>query len=355
VWQPYKWTPPRIFDLKESADRVRLQEEFDSGSIDRVFDGIMNIANDLFDIYHPGERSNAQRRAAFVQKLIDKKREYGKWVLFPWLNKLVHYPEPDDHFALRTSRNRNLITADEQQKLRQATVTVFGLSVGRAVVKMLTLSGIGGTLILGDYDTLEPSNMNRIDGVFSDVGCRKLDQIACAISEMDPFITQIHLHDGFTPENAAIVESHTPDILVDEVDYWPAKVGIRALAAKLNIPVLMAADLDDISQLDVEYPGTESNLPFNGQMTQVDLENISPSPQENLELLLKLIGKENISSRVDNSLNQVIRGELAGLPQLGTTAALGGVLVAVAARESILGRPIHPGRYTVSTKVNRVE
>jgi molybdopterin/thiamine biosynthesis adenylyltransferase len=316
--EPHEWSPPRIFDLKEAGDATQLEEEFDAGNITDVFDSIR------------GER------------------EYGKWVLFPWLAKLVHYPEPEDHLAQRTARNRNLVTAEEQQKLYDSTVAVFGLSVGREVVKKLVISGIGNTLLLGDHDTLEPSSLNRIDGVLSDIGMRKLDQIACAVSETDPFIKQIHFYDGFTEENAVVIETHRPDILVDEIDYWPAKVGMRALAAKLDIPVFMAADLGDVSQLDVDDFSQPATRLFHGHMSPADLENTSPTPEENLALILKVVGSKNLSERFMMSVEQMKQGELGGLPQLGTTAALGGAVVAVAVREFLLGRPVSSGRYTIS-------
>src|SRR5262245_15375489 len=54
----------------------------------------------------------------------------GTWVYFPWRNMWVHVLDELEYQELRTARNRNLITAEEQQKFYDSCVAFAGLSVG---------------------------------------------------------------------------------------------------------------------------------------------------------------------------------------------------------------------------------
>ncbi|HPF91885.1 MAG TPA: hypothetical protein PLL57_14590, partial [Flavobacteriales bacterium] len=66
-------------------------------------------------------------------------------------------------FALvRTDRNRNKITREEQAILSSKKVGVIGLSVGQSVSLTLALERSFGEIRLADHDTLELSNLNRI-------------------------------------------------------------------------------------------------------------------------------------------------------------------------------------------------
>src|SRR3990167_10414315 len=43
----------------------------------------------------------------------------GRWVFFPWSNQLLHILDSEDFQELRTARNRNLITKEEQRKFNE--------------------------------------------------------------------------------------------------------------------------------------------------------------------------------------------------------------------------------------------
>jgi hypothetical protein len=65
--------------------------------------------------------------------------------------------------------------------------------------------------------------------------------------------------------------------------------------------------------------------------------------------MLKIIGIKELTARLLESAAE-IDNTLPGLPQLGATASMGGSLVAIAARELLLGRRIDSGRYVCSPK-----
>src|SRR5690606_5933036 len=87
--------------------------------------------------------------------------------------------------------------------------------------------------------------------------------------------------------------------------------------------------------------------PFHGKLKSQDIDSLisgDMSEEDRQKLMIKIVGAKHISPRLLQSAMQI--GEsLGGLPQLGATAAEGGSLASVAARELILGRKLETGRY----------
>jgi hypothetical protein len=345
------WSPPSSFDLSQDKDRRDLQYTMKSGGVDAVIDNVQLIADDLFDMRYPDKKDDTPLRNTFINDITEKGAKFGRWFLFPWSKKLVRYPERDEHRALHTSRNRNLITNEEQQLLYDSTIAVFGLSVGSNVVEKMLLSGTGGKIILADMDVVEPSNLNRINGIFSDVGVKKIDLMARKISEVDPYIQQVHLREGVAAGDLEdLSANHTPDIIVDEVDNLAIKAAIRVFAKREGIPVLMATDVGDRSILDVERYDIQDVDPFNGRLKKAAIDELLDgelTAQRRAEFMLKIVGIRNVTPRLIDSVLQVDK-TLPGLPQLGVTASIGGALASLAAREIILDRKLSSGRYICS-------
>jgi hypothetical protein len=352
--KPVVWSNPTEFDLANKDARDELNNRFRVGEIKSVFDPLTNIANDLYEYENPDKKDDEARKEAFVGDIVRQGSEYGSWFLFPWSGELVRYPSVEEHRALRTSRNRDLITKDEQRTLYNSTLAVFGLSVGSKVVESLVESGIGGKIVIGDPDSIDPSNLNRLRGGLPSVGRKKVDHAAIQISELDPYIEQIHFKDGVTRQNLQILEAIGPDIVFDEVDDLSMKATLRKFGEKTHTPIVMATDLGDRSLIDVERYDQEQPKLFNGRLKPLEvdlLSNGAMSAEESRKLTAKIVGMRHVTTRMIESVMQI--GEtLPGMPQLGTTAAIGGAHAAIVAREIILGRQMSSGRYVSSPKKN---
>lgn len=351
--EPAVWEEPTRFDMTSTADRREVARRFANGTITHAVDRLELIADDLFEVQHPDRTADSDMRQEFVQGVTDQGPTYGEWFAFPWKRTLERYPAQSEHQALRTFRNKNLVTEAEQQKLLNATVGVFGLSVGSSVVEQLTLGGIGGTLALGDYDRLAPSNLNRIRATMAQVGMAKLDIAACKISEADPYIRQLHYHDGATAQSLAELSKVQPDLIFDEIDDLATKALIRQVAREQRIPVVMVTDSGDSSLVDVERYDIDAMVkPFNGRISDREFERVLEgelTPEERQKMMIKIVGIRHITPRLLDSSMEVGH-TLGGLPQLGTTATAGGALAAVAARELVLDRRLDSGRYVGSPK-----
>lgn len=348
------WSPPQEYDLGDPTDRRILERQFDQGEVSGVVDGVQHIASELFEISYPSDKDDVELKQEFIKEVNSKKLEYGKWYYFPWSGELIRYPDKDAHRDLRTARNRELITREEQLQLYASTIAIFGLSVGSNIVEKLVTSGIGGKIILADMDVIEPTNLNRINGDFTDIGSKKVDYIARKISKIDPYIEQIHYKEGISEVSLEeVAEVHKPDIMFDAVDDLTIKALIRVIGSKNKIAVMMATDVGDKSLFDVErYDIDGKTRPFLGRIPKRQLEQIAQGnidPSEGQKILIKLVGLRHITPRLLQSAMQ-IGNTLSGVPQLGVTASMGGSLAAVAAREMLLGREMESGRYHYSPK-----
>ncbi len=341
------WQEPLMLDLSDSSDSSYAEKLFDNNKVNSVVDKIGHIAIDLYKMRSLEGDLNVSEDG-YVDEINGQGVGFGKWFYFPWDKSLTRYPDLEDHRDLRTFRNKVLITREEQKSLYEARIAVFGLSVGSSVVNSLVMSGIGGTLILGDFDVLELTNTNRIPENIESVGSEKIDVVAKKISKIDPYINQVHLRNGF---NGTDFEDQNIeyDIMFDEVDDIKSKFEMRDLSMRLKKPIVMVTDADGRIIVDVERYDTQPNTKlFLGKIKEESLKEIiegSMSDSDKKRMLARFIGFTNISARLIKSATLVGK-EVRGLPQLFITANAGGSLGAFTAREIILGRNIKSGRYS---------
>lgn len=335
-----EWTPPTGYVVESNKELAELTAD---ERIESVIDPINEIADELFEAEHPDCLDDTKRQQQFKQELLAQGAAYGRWFYYPWRRNLIRYPEPDDHYNLRTFRNRNLITKEEQrQKLRPRKLACVGLSVGSNIVDEAVQAGIGDNYLLFDFDRLSPTNLNRIRATMGQVGLYKTTVAGRKISEVDPYIDQSHFTNGYDETTDDVLRAERPDVIIEEVDNLEAKAHLRRIAAELQIPLIMVGDAGDKVPIDIERHDQGRVKPFNGALSDQTFAALlrGPLPKKETEsALMKLIGLRNLSPRlIDSGVSRGI--ETGGFPQLGSTAALGGVLASVAIREILLDRPL---------------
>lgn len=337
------WLEHNVYSSIDSE--ADLQDFVRSGNIQHVINPLEYIADDLFELRHPELMHDDSERADFVKDITDQGASFGNWVHYPWISAIVQVADATDHYDLRTYRNHNLITKSEQDKLHLTRVAAFGLSVGSNVVDRTVQSGIGNEYLLFDYDRLSPTNLNRIQAGLAQVGLQKTTIAGRKIAELDPYVSQQHFTTGYDRNTDDILRANRPDIIIEEVDNLEVKARLRRIAAELGVPLVMAGDVGDRSTLDIERHDLGEVLPFNGKLTQQEMDALlsgqaaSMSKEMQTAMLVKMLGPDNISASLFQSVGLTGK-ELAGTPQLGTTAALGGAVTAVAIREILLDHAI---------------
>ena len=346
------WSPPLQFVASDDGDRRRLATLISAGRVTVVVDPIAEFADEFYEFRHAGEMTDSATREVFKRRFFDDADTFGVWVFFPWSGELVRYPERQEHLGLRTFRNRELITAAEQQRLGEARIAVFGLSVGSNVVDQFIQVGIGGAYLIGDMDRVSPTNLNRMRAAMRHVGMAKTDVLACKISEADPYIDQVHLADGYGASGDEQLAAFNPDLIVEEVDDLVVKARIRRWASASRTPLIMVSDIGERSVLDVERHDLGSVRPFNGRVKPETFDKLADgglTEAEQQRLIVRIVGARNLSVRMLKSALQVDR-ELAGLPQLGSSASAGAAVASVAARAVLGHEALKSGAYVLSPR-----
>ncbi len=78
-------------------------------------------------------------------------------------------------------------------RLKQASVGIAGVGgLGSAVAVALARIGVG-TLVIADFDVVEPSNLNRQQYFIDQIGQYKVDALACNLKRINPYVTvEVH-------------------------------------------------------------------------------------------------------------------------------------------------------------------
>jgi hypothetical protein len=248
-------------------------------------------------------------------------------------------PPHDDFYRELTTRNTPLITPEEQERLRKATILIAGCgSIGGAAVEPLIRLGCEN-LILAEPDGYDIANMNRQSVRLQDVGRNKAVVFAERMREINPYATvEVHDH-GITAENVDDVTSRA-DLILDGVDVTTKpplrhKVHLHRHAREQGKVVVSGYDIAGVQMLltyDYSDPSTEL---LAGKVKLEELEQLEP-----FEFLARVIPFTVIPIEIIPELERQVRGEGGGFPQLVYTANLFGVLAVRATIDILAGRPV---------------
>jgi hypothetical protein len=314
----------------------------------RISDLYERQSKDIFEIENPhlvGDRDFETRASAFAKK---KSLDpcVGDWIYYPWSGLLLHCVIQEDQFKLRTNRNRNLVTEDEQRKLIASQVAIAGLSVGGQIAVGLAYSGIASSLVLADHDILETPNLNRVRASLADVGTAKIDIVSRNIWEIDPYAQLSLLRSGISVDTCDdFLEGSR--VVFDEIDDFKMKVVLRHKAKTKKIPVVMLTGLGDSILIDVErYDIDSTTQVFNGLIGDLEdkILGTEVSVEDTKRYAAQIVGINNVPTRALESLTEIGK-TIVGRPQLGSTVAIESGVASYLVREIILGSGLKNGRY----------
>jgi molybdopterin/thiamine biosynthesis adenylyltransferase len=340
---------PEFFRLSSGPDRERMAALLEREPRTVVFEQLHGQLTELVRSLNPSVRFTKEELDAAAQAHLKgvPAAEYGVWVYYPWSFRLVHLLDEAEFALVRTDRNRNKITREEQAILATKKVGVIGLSVGQSVSLTMALERSFGEIRLADFDTLELSNLNRIRSGVHEMGVPKVINTAREIAELDPFLKVTCFLEGVTKANIDrfFSEGGKLDMLVEECDSVDIKIMARQKAKSLRIPVVM--DTSDRGLIDVERFDLEPDRPMlHGLLEGLDLSVVERpmTNQEKLPFMGKIVGLETISTRMKDSLPELGRTILTW-PQLASGVVLGGALVSDVHRRIMTGDFTASGRW----------
>jgi len=326
-----------IIDPSSVEGTKRFSELKLEGTIRTVSDTLENQVAELAIIRNPMLKQNPTGLVKAIGDILEGKDwdTYGSWVVYHWTGSAVRLLPEDEFVEVRTNRNKNRITKEEQDCLALKTVGIVGLSVGQAAAFTIAMERSAGKILLADFDDLELSNLNRIRAGVHELGMPKWIVAARSISEVDPFINIEVYPQGVTEQNIHSFMEKC-NVVIDACDGLSAKALIRLEAMERNIPVIM--DTSDRGMLDIErYDILTQNDGFlHGRIdyeTMVSLKSRETWTPETLNLFVDFA-----SASVKGRESFALMGtELVGWPQLHSDVASGGAFAAESCRRLMLG------------------
>ncbi len=273
--------------------------------------------------------------------LKEKKSDYIHFY-YPWNNTIVKSVKSSDYFQLKTNRNRDLITEEEQEKLYKYKIAVLGMSVGSNIAFVLTQAGISREIILADFDELDTTNLNRIWAGVHQVGLNKAVIASRRICEDNPYAKVRIFTKGMDVKNLEkLLKDRKIDCIVEEIDQMQMKIDTRRLALKYRVPVLMITDNGDRAVLHVERYDLGYKKIFGKEVDYWNrrLKNFS-GKKDFVDIVINVIigGPEKIDTKMLMSAKRVVGKELVSWPQLGSCALLGGIAVTIAVKNILVGK-----------------
>ena len=221
------------------------------------------------------------------------------------------------------SRQMSIVTRSEQQRFKDAKITVIGCGgIGGETIEMLARMGIG-ELVLVDKDAFDLSNLNRQTlASIKDLGLDKSAVAAEKVRTINPYVktTTFNEHVDLSNIDKVIGDS---DIVIDALDNVLTRVIVSRKAKEKGIPYIHGAIHGTLGQITVFLPNSEK--------TYEEMLNL-PS-----------VGKE-----LDDETVEALKNVTSGVPPvIGPTPNLIGCLEAFEAYKVITG----VGKVTVAPKI----
>ena len=182
------------------------------------------------------------------------------------------------------SRQMSIVTRSEQQRFKDAKITVIGCGgIGGETIEMLARMGIG-ELVLVDKDAFDLSNLNRQTlASLSDLGLDKSAVAAEKVRLINPYVNVDIFNEHVDQENIDKIIGDS-DIVIDALDNVLTRVIVSRKAKEKGIPYIHGAIHGTQGQITVFLPNTKSyeemfNLPsIDKELTEEvinDLKNVT--------------------------------------------------------------------------------
>jgi len=233
--------PVILYEGKYKArDLERLRKEKRVWKLHDIYESQLA---ELFEITYPQLKHSPkyQRKLKeFVQKkLRSRKGLAGNWLYLPWSGHFIHTVTEQEYNLIRTNRNRNLITEEEQKKLLRFCVGIVGLSVGNSIAVGLAYQGISRSMKLAERDVMETSNLNRIRAGLHDVGVPKINIAAQQIYEINPYAKLYLFEKGLDKKSLKDFFNNDPKpkVVFDEILLAKIEIGVSYdIVPKSTVP-----------------------------------------------------------------------------------------------------------------------
>ncbi|WP_296889158.1 tRNA threonylcarbamoyladenosine dehydratase [uncultured Methanobrevibacter sp.] len=229
------------------------------------------------------------------------------------------------------SRTEMLIGNDGMEKLKNATVAVFGLGgVGSFVCEGLARSGVGNFILI-DYDKTDETNINRqLIATEKTVGKYKVDLMRERIQDINPDANVETYKEFYLADSEIDIITEDLSYAVDCVDTIMAKIAIICSCDAINVPVISSMGTGnklDPTMLEVADIYETSVCPL-ARIMKKDIR------KRNIEKLKVVYSKENPINTNDHAINQdkkyKVKGSVSFVPSVAGLIIAGEVIKDIA-------------------------
>ena len=139
----------------------------------------------------------------------------------------------------RFSRTELLVGSDGLERLRSASVALFGLGgVGSFAAEALCRAGVGRLTIV-DFDDICLTNINRqLHAMDGTVGKAKVQVMADRLRLINPQAEIIPYRDFYAAENSEFLLAGPHDYVVDCIDHFTSKIHLITSCRQRGIPII---------------------------------------------------------------------------------------------------------------------
>lgn len=242
-----------------------------------------------------------------------------------------------EFYRALTSRNRGLLSIDDQQLLRRAVFLVAGCgSIGGAVVEPLIRLG-AERLVLAEPDSYELHNLNRQHARLCDLGRNKALVLAEWAAQVNPHASVEVDTAGITAANAT---GHVAAaaVIFDAIDVTTApalasKYLLHQEASMAGVPVICGYDIGGVQLIQVyDYLRPRTRV-LGGRVSERDL-------ADPMRFLARVVPLRALPAEIFPELRRQQSGEAGFFPQLVYSALLFGALAPRLAVDLLTGRPV---------------
>ena len=341
-------TKPQIFYTKDKLP-----------SHAKRLDAYPGAVEEMFFVTHPQYKKEMPIAQRALKKYLQEVKPADVWIYYPWRNLAVRTVNEKDYFLLRTARNRDIITVEEQSKYRNFKVGILGMSIGSATLASLVATGGPQKIKIADFDTVEVTNLNRMQANLTEVGENKAHVAARRTWELDPFCELQVWDQEITKENIDdfLTKDYKLQAVVDALDTLDVKVLLRLKCRELGIPVIMATSNGDGVIIDVErYDLDRKTKIFRGvfgNLDYLDLEKfiLKNNYKEWVKNAAKIVDNNIMQDSIKSSVSKLGK-KISGVPQLGSTINVLGSVTSLFIRNISQNRHIKSERYLFNFNFN---
>jgi tRNA A37 threonylcarbamoyladenosine dehydratase len=303
--------------------------------------------------------------------------DYGSYVFDRRSGELYLVAPPFWHRIALLASNGKLntdpaaaMTAEQIRDRLAGTVVGFvGASLGSNVVESVMREMRPLAAKIADPDYLEATNLNRLQhgslryltaarakrtdprSAFETHFVNKVHLLAYENQLVDPYL-ELHLYDeGLTPENIErflLGGDGEPrlDYVVEEADDLRIKVEVRKRARAHGIPVIMASDVGNRAQVQLQDYATSPEASLGFRVTDAELHASIErcmsrgTRDDRLELYTAMLGAGFAGDDFMPWLRQEGEQPTSSIPQSGAIALLGGALAGKLIALHRLGHPL---------------